>query len=98
MPARWSFQIVESVDDGYWSVFREHEQMVRDQLVGGRRHVFEAEMKERRRTPGREGHEAARTEFPGGRVGQSYTCRLARLGYFGKRWNSLESSYLARHP
>lgn len=55
---RWTFQIVEEFDDGYWSRFREHEKRVRDELMAGRRHVFEAEMKEERRTKGRDGHEA----------------------------------------
>jgi hypothetical protein len=55
---RWTFQIVEEFDDVYWSVFRDHERRVRDELQGGQRHVFEAEMKERRRTKGRSGHEA----------------------------------------
>ncbi|BBX10712.1 hypothetical protein [Mycolicibacterium aichiense] len=55
---RWTFQIVEEFDDDYWSVLRERERGVRDQLMGGNRHVFEAEMKERRRTSGRPGHEA----------------------------------------
>jgi hypothetical protein len=54
---RWTFQIVEEFDDNYWSVFREHEQRVRDELQRGTRHVFEAQMKEERRTPGRDGHE-----------------------------------------
>jgi hypothetical protein len=54
---RWTFQIVEEFDDGYWSVFREHERRVREELQNGVRHVFEAEMKERRRTRGRPGHE-----------------------------------------
>ena len=55
---RWTFQIVEEFDDGYWTEFREHERRVRDQLQGGERHVFEAKMKEQRRTHGRSGHEA----------------------------------------
>lgn len=55
---RWTFQIVEEFDDDYWSPLREHERSVRDTLMAGRRHVFEAEMKERRRTKGRPGHEA----------------------------------------
>lgn len=55
---RWTFQVVEEFDDDYWSRFREHEKRVRDELMGGRRHVFEAEMKEDRRTKGRDGHEA----------------------------------------
>jgi len=58
LPGRWTFQVVEEFDDGYVSVFRAHERAVRDALVGGRRHVQEAEMKERRRTHGAAGHEA----------------------------------------
>jgi len=54
---RWTFQIVEDLDDNYWSVFREHERRVRDELQRGVRHVFEAEMKERRRSHGKPGHE-----------------------------------------
>ncbi|MCG5434156.1 hypothetical protein LV457_17945 [Mycobacterium sp. MYCO198283] len=55
---RWTFQIVEDFDDNYWSVFRAEEQRVRDQLQQGVRHVYEAEMKQDRRTDGRSGHEA----------------------------------------
>ncbi len=55
---RWSFQLVEEYDDGYWSPFRALEQRARDRLVGGRRHLFEAEMKEDRRTHGAAHHEA----------------------------------------
>lgn len=54
---RWTFQIVEDFDDNYWTVFREHERSVRDELQGGARHVWEEEMKDRRRTDGRPGHE-----------------------------------------
>jgi hypothetical protein len=55
---RWTFQVVEEFDDIYWSCVRDVEAAVRRDLVGGRRHVFEAEMKERRRTSGRRFHEA----------------------------------------
>ncbi len=55
---RWTFQIVEDFDDGYWASFRKAEQVVRDRLLGGRRHVYESTMKERNRTHGRRGHEA----------------------------------------
>jgi hypothetical protein len=55
---RWTFQIVEDFDDNYWSVFREQERRVRDELQQGVKHVFEAEMKERRRTHGKQGHES----------------------------------------
>ena len=54
---RRTFQIVEDFDDNYWSAFREHERRVRDELQRGVRHVFEAEMKERRRSHGKPGHE-----------------------------------------
>ncbi|MGB3482073.1 MAG: hypothetical protein WBB07_07615 [Mycobacterium sp.] len=59
LPGRWTFQVVEEFDDCYWSVFRTHESAVRQALVNGVRHVFEAEMKQARRTEGRPGHEAA---------------------------------------
>jgi hypothetical protein len=55
---RWTFQIVEEYDDGYWGPARELERAARDELVGGRRHLLEARMKENRRTHGRAGHEA----------------------------------------
>jgi len=51
IPDRWTFQIVEEFDDGYWSVFRAYEEAVRNALTDGRRHMYEADMKERRRTP-----------------------------------------------
>jgi hypothetical protein len=57
LPGRWTFQIVEEFDDTYWEVFRSHERAVRDELAGGRRHVYESEMKERRRTHGHPGHQ-----------------------------------------
>ena len=55
---RWTFQIVEDYDDGYYATFRSLEQLARERLVGGRRHLYEAEMKEDRRTDGLPGHEA----------------------------------------
>ena len=62
LPGRWTFQIVEAYDETYYSVFKELEQHARDELVEGRRHLYEAEMKEDRRTPGRRGHEATPEE------------------------------------
>jgi hypothetical protein len=58
LPGRWTFQIVEDYDDGYWSVFRAFEQEARDQLLEGRRHVYEARLKQSERSIGRRGHEA----------------------------------------
>jgi hypothetical protein len=57
LDGRWSFQIVEEFDDLYWSAVRRAEQDVRDQLVDGRRHIYESEMKDDRRTGGRRHHE-----------------------------------------
>ncbi|GAA2866561.1 hypothetical protein Acy02nite_38300 [Actinoplanes cyaneus] len=58
IPGRWTFQIVEEFDDGYYSEFRQVERDARDEFAEGRRHLYEAELKERRRTHGRHGHEA----------------------------------------
>jgi hypothetical protein len=55
---RWTFQLVEEFDDGYYALFKELDRQARDELAGGRRHLYEAEMKERRRTHGTSGHEA----------------------------------------
>jgi hypothetical protein len=54
---RWTFQLVEDYDDGYYALFKELERTARERLVGGRRHLYEAEMKQRRRTAGEAGHE-----------------------------------------
>lgn len=58
VPGRWTFQLLEEFDDGYHRSFRDVERDARDRLAGGRRHLYEAEMKERRRTRGLPGHEA----------------------------------------
>jgi hypothetical protein len=58
IPGHWTFQIVEEFDDGYYADFRSLEKDARDELAEGRRHLYEAELKERRRTHGRPGHEA----------------------------------------
>jgi hypothetical protein len=55
---RWTFQIVEDYDDNYWDAFRSAERGAREQLSEGKRHLFEAEMKEDRRTHGLRHHEA----------------------------------------
>ena len=58
LPGRWTFQIVEDYDDGYWSLFREVEQAARDELAGGVRHLYEARLKQDERTAGVPGHAA----------------------------------------
>jgi hypothetical protein len=54
---RWTYQIVEDYDDGYYALFAELERTARERLAGGRRHLYEAELKLRRRTAGEPGHE-----------------------------------------
>ena len=66
LAGRWTFQVVEEYDDGYWSDFRRHEREVREALMGGRRHVFEAEMKADETTADRPGHEATPADLPAG--------------------------------
>jgi hypothetical protein len=69
LAGRWTFQVVEEYDDGYYAALRDLERRGRERLVAGRRHVAEAELKAVRRTPGRPGHEAqppaAETAGPG---------------------------------
>ena len=55
---RWTFQVVEDYDEGYYALAKELERTARDELVQGRKHLFEASMKEDRRTAGRRHHEA----------------------------------------
>ncbi|MBE2316516.1 hypothetical protein DVA67_011050 [Solirubrobacter sp. CPCC 204708] len=52
LPGRWTFQIVEEFEDGYYSVFREHEKAIRDALTDGERHVHEARLRAERRPAG----------------------------------------------
>jgi hypothetical protein len=64
LPGRWTFQIVEEFDSGYYADFTAVEEAVREELMGGQRHVYEAEMKTARRTKGRPGHEASPEDLP----------------------------------
>jgi hypothetical protein len=58
LPGRWTFQIIEEFEDTYYLPVRHAEQQVRDDLRDGKRHLFEAELKEQRRTRGLPGHES----------------------------------------
>nr|WP_218849335.1 hypothetical protein [Nocardioides perillae] len=62
---RWTFQIVEDYDSGYYAAFKEVEQAAREALVEGKRHLYEAEMKEDRRTRGDAAHRARPETDPG---------------------------------
>ncbi|GGF49792.1 hypothetical protein GCM10011519_24690 [Marmoricola endophyticus] len=59
LEGRWTFQLVEEYDDHYFSLWRELEARAREELLGGRRHLLEAEMKEANRTHGHPRHTAA---------------------------------------
>jgi hypothetical protein len=65
LDGRWTFQVMEEYDDGYYADFKRLEKQARDELVGGRRHLFEAEMKEDRRTHGLPHHTARPGVTPG---------------------------------
>jgi hypothetical protein len=58
LEGRWTFQVVEEFDGGFYACWKEWEQRVREATVGGRRHVLEAEMKQQR--------QAARAPLPPG--------------------------------
>ena len=56
LDGRWTFQMVEEFEDAYYRPASEAERTIRDRLMDGKRHVFEAELKERRRTRGHPAH------------------------------------------
>jgi hypothetical protein len=55
LDGRWTFQIVEEFDDTYYEFFRGLERESRE-LTGGVRHLYEARMKEQRRSQGHPEH------------------------------------------
>ena len=50
IPGHWTYQIVDAFDDGYYADFRALEKDARDELAQGRRHLYEARLKEQRHT------------------------------------------------
>ena len=56
LDGRWTFQMIEEFEQHYYEPVRALERRLRDQLMEGRRHVFEAELKERRRSSGHPAH------------------------------------------
>jgi hypothetical protein len=58
IPGHWTFQIIEAYNATYYRPFTSMERQVREELVAGREHVYESEMKERRRTRGHPDHTA----------------------------------------
>lgn len=63
LPGCWTFQIIEAFNGGYYKKVTDFEEAVRQQLMHGKRHVFEAEMKEANRTKNKHGHEATAKEL-----------------------------------
>ncbi|MGW1243319.1 hypothetical protein [Streptomyces bobili] len=58
IPGHWTFQIVEAYDRTYYRSFRQLERAAVDELAEGRDHLYEAELKEARRTAGHPDHTA----------------------------------------
>jgi len=58
LAGRWTFQIVEEFDTGYYATVKAAEERVRNDLVSGRKHIYESEMKERNRSGHQPGYEA----------------------------------------
>ncbi|MEU6946528.1 hypothetical protein ABZ957_15050 [Streptomyces sp. NPDC046316] len=63
IPGRWTFQIVEEYNRTYYEPFRRVEQDALADLAEGKDHLFEAEMKEARRSNGHPDH-TARPDSP----------------------------------
>jgi hypothetical protein len=57
LDGRWTFQIVEEFDAVYYQPVQALLHELEADLLAGRHHVYEAEMKEQRRTHGRSGHD-----------------------------------------
>jgi hypothetical protein len=62
LAGRWTFQVVDESDDTYWAPVRDLRRRAESELTGGRRHLSEAALKERRRTHGKRHHEATPAE------------------------------------
>ncbi|MEU9187380.1 hypothetical protein AB0D14_23135 [Streptomyces sp. NPDC048484] len=63
IPGHWTFQIVEAYNETYYQPFRDLERRALRDLADGRDHLYEAEMKEDRRTKGHSDH-SARPDSP----------------------------------
>ncbi|MGW3991216.1 hypothetical protein [Streptomyces sp. NPDC004830] len=66
IPGHWTFQIVEAYNDTYYDPFKAAEKAARQELAEGKDHLFEAELKEERRTGGHPDHSARPGTAPQG--------------------------------
>jgi len=51
LEGRWTFQIIEEYDDGYYRAFKDVEAELRQEHAGGVRHQYEAALKLKRQPP-----------------------------------------------
>ncbi|MFD3616495.1 hypothetical protein ACFWWT_14930 [Streptomyces sp. NPDC058676] len=58
IPGHWTFQVVEAYDSTYYQPFKDLERSAVEELADGRDHLYEAELKEARRTVGHPDHTA----------------------------------------
>jgi hypothetical protein len=58
IPGHWTFQIIEDYNATYYRPFQDLEKSMRDELVEGKEHLYEAEMKEARRSKRHPDHTA----------------------------------------
>ncbi|CAL9623154.1 hypothetical protein SUDANB120_05916 [Streptomyces sp. enrichment culture] len=58
IPGHWTFQIVEAYNHTYYRPFAALAQQAVGELAGGRDHLYEAQLKRARRTPGHPDHTA----------------------------------------
>ncbi|WP_399897572.1 hypothetical protein ACGH7X_35650 [Streptomyces sp. BBFR51] len=67
IPGHWTYQVVEAYDRTYYQAFRDLEREAAGRLAGGREHLYEAELKEARRTRNHPDH-TSRPDSPGTRA------------------------------
>ncbi|MCX5384818.1 hypothetical protein [Streptomyces sp. NBC_00083] len=58
IPGHWTFQIIEAYNTTFYEPYKALESAARAELADGRDHLFEAELKEERRTGGHPDHTA----------------------------------------
>ncbi len=66
LDGRWTYQMIEEFERCYYQPVRDIDAKVHDALMDGKRHVFEAELKQARRTPGHPAHTSAPIGFDPG--------------------------------
>lgn len=59
LDGRWTYQVVEEFERCYYEPVRAVDAEVHDAVMDGKRHVYEAELKQERRTPGHPAHTTA---------------------------------------